>query len=190
MRGSLLWRAVSLYLIFALSGCGWKVVPPERLGQPAPASKVADRVVLSVNDGVPWGGGNLGDIVRDTLKANGTFTEVYYPVEPRNPPDLRLAIDARGSVDEEIGEGIAKSFFIGLLLFIPVGVIRFDKTFDLDADVVLSRKGKEERRFNVKSKTEVSHTMFTRGEEYEPAAREAAFRDLGIRIGEELSATK
>lgn len=190
MRMSLLFRAVSLYLILSLTGCGWKIIPPDRLDQPVPVRKVADRVVLRVNDGVAWGGGKLGDIVRDTLKANGTFTEVYYPVEPRNPPDLKVTIDARGNVDEEIGEGIVKSIFIGLLLFIPVGVIRFDKTFNLDADVVLSREGKEERQFNVKSKTEVSHTMFTRGEECEPAAREAAFRDLGVRIGEELIVPK
>ncbi len=190
MRRSLLFRAVSLYLVISLSGCGWKVVPPERLDQAPPLHKVADRVVLSVNDGVPWGGGRLGDIVKDALMVNGTFTEVYYPVEPRNPPDLRLTIDARGSVDEEIGEGILKSVFIGLLLFLPVGLIRFDKTFDLDADVVLTRKGKEERRFTVKTKTGVSHTMFTGGDEYEPSARQAAFRDLGMRIGRELSVLK
>lgn len=190
MRTSLLLRAVSLYLIFSLSGCGWKVVPPERLDQPAPVRKLGDGVVLSVNDGVPWGGGKLGDIVQDTLKAKGTFVEVYYPVEPRNPPDLRLTIDARGNVDEEVGVGIVKCIFIGLLLFIPVGVIRFNKTFDLHADVVVSRKGKEERRFNIKSKTGVSHTLFTQGEEYEPAAREAAFRDLALRIADELSVAK
>jgi hypothetical protein len=190
MRMTLLYRAVALCLIFSLSGCGWKVVPPQHLDQPAPVSKVADRVVLSVNDGVAWGGGRLGDIVRDTLKASGTFTEVYYPVEPRNPPDLKLLINAKGNVDEEIGGGILKSIFIGLLLFIPVGVIRFGKTYNLDAEVVLSREGKEERRFNVMSKTEVSHTMFTQGEEYEPAAREAAFKDLGLRIAEKLSVPK
>jgi hypothetical protein len=137
--------------------------------------------------GLPWGSQGLGETVREVLTTSGSFREVYYPIEPRNPPPSRLVVTARGTVDEEIGLGIAKSVIIGLLLFLPVGVIRFNKTYDLAADVVLLNEGRELKSFRVESATEVSHTMFSTMEDYEPAARKAAFTDLGREIASELS---
>jgi len=163
-------------------------VPPTRTEGMVRPKRIAEGVVLKVNESaVVWGGGRLGGTVRDTLIALGSFDQVYFPVEPRNPPPLRLVIEASGTVQEEVGVGILKSFIIGCLAFIPVGIIRFDKTFELDATVVLLKEGQELRRFHIKSSTGVSHTMFSEIEEYEPAAQTAAFRDLGERIASELS---
>lgn len=191
MRKSLTFRILCTLLALSIAGCGWKVVPPLRSEQPISQTRTAEQVMMTVNAGaVVWGGGQLGDIVRDTLLAEGTFKEIYYPVEPRNAPDLRLSIAARGSVDEEVGLGIVKSIIIGALLFIPVGLIRFNKTYDLDAEVTLLKAGKELQRLTIKSSTEISHTMFSQTEGYEPAARQAAFKDLGDQIAAKLSVLK
>jgi hypothetical protein len=136
---------------------------------------------------VVWGDGRGGDLVRETLVAGHVFDEVFYPVEPRVPAPLRLAVSARGNVDEEVALGVVKAVFIGLLFFAPGGIVRFGKTFDLDAAVAFSEEGREIRRFEIHTKTRISHTMFSHSDQYEPAARQEAFRDLGARIAAGLT---
>lgn len=182
------YRIICVLLIFALTSCGWKISPPPRSEHLSELTQIAERVVMTIDDrDVIWGDGQLGDIVRDTLISAGAFKEVYYPVEPRKPPNLKLLIKASGKVDEEIGLGIVKSIIIGALLFIPVGLIRFSKTFDLDAEVIFLHENQELRKFQVASQTGVSHTMFSQIKGYESAVRQAAFMDLGERIATELS---
>lgn len=130
----------------------------------------------------------MGETVRDALVAAGTFHEIYYPIEPRNPPSLGLGITAQGTVEENEGVGALKAVVIGLFLFLPVGLIRFDKTLHLDADVVLRDRDRKITRFQVSNDTEISFTMFSTMEDYEPAARAAAFKDLGEQIAARLSA--
>lgn len=171
-----------------MTGCGWKVTPPKFRDNFESPGLIADSVVLTVNEGaVIWGHGDLGELLREKLLAEGAFRQVHYPIEPRNPPPYRLTINAKGSIDEEIGFGIVKSIFIGLLFFIPVGIIRFNRDFILDADISFQDDGAARRRFKITSETTVSHTMFSHGEQYEPVARKAAAEDLGLRIIRELS---
>lgn len=181
-------RPLALGLAVALAACGWKITPP-RPAPPAGGPRlVAERVVLQVTgSGVPWGSEGLGETVREALIAAGAFREVYYPIEPRNPPPLRLVVTARGHVDEEVGIGVVKSVIIGLLLFLPVGVIRFNKTYDLSADVVLLNEGREVKTLQMENATEISHTMFSTMEDYEPAARKASFTALGQQIAAQLA---
>jgi hypothetical protein len=187
MRRSRCERVLAAYLAASLASCGWKVTPPK----PPPGGmvrKVASRVVLRVDDSaVVWGGGQLGEVVRDTLRTVGAFDDVAYPVEPRTPTPLHLSIAARGAVDEEVALGMIKAIFIGLLFMLPVGIVRFGKTFELDATVVLVDAGQELRRFQVQTRTHVSHTTFSHSNQYEPEARRVAFRDLGERIAIGLS---
>ena len=181
-------RLLYAVLILAVSSCGWKVTPPLGYVGNNKGTKIADQLFLKVNDsGVFWGGGKLGETVRDALTETGAFKEVFYPVEPRNPPVLRLTIDAKGDVDEEKGLGTLKAFFIGALFFLPVGIIRFNKDFNLEADVSLFKQNKEIHTFKVKSSTEISHTMFSHANEYESEVRGIAFKDLGNKIAVELS---
>ncbi len=180
-------RPLVVLLAVTTAGCGWKVTPPPRPEGPGAPGRIADRVVLKLNEaGVVWGGGQLGGFTRSALLASGAFGEVYYPIEPRNPPPLYLNIDTRGNVDEEIGWGIVKSVVIGLLLLIPVGIIRFNKDFNLDAQVVLLKGGQEVQRFRVTGATRVAHTMFSDSAGYEPAAREAAATYLATAIVAQL----
>jgi len=146
-------------------------------------------VVLDVNDGgVIWGRGELGETVKQTLLEKGAFRQIHYPIVPRDPPANRLSIQANGVIEEEVGLGIVKSIIVGALFFIPVGIIRFNRDFVLDASVSYSENGKAARNFKVHTKTEISHTMFSQTDQYEPAARKAAFSHLGESIIRELSA--
>jgi len=181
-------RVLALLLAVQIAGCGWKVIPPPLPQAPHPVRLVAERALLKVSGAaIAWGSSGLGETVRDVLVASGTFREVYYPIEPRNPPSLTLAMTARGTVEESEAIGTLKAVVIGLFLFLPVGLIRFDKTFHLDTDVVLRDRDRELGRFQISSDTEISFTMFSTMEDYEPAARKAAFKDLGEHIAAQLS---
>ncbi len=182
-------RLTSMVLIVSLTSCGWKITPPPGEALSAITRPIAESVVLEVNDGsVIWGRGELGQTAKQTLLEKGGFRVVHYPIEPRNPPANRLQIQANGLIEEEVGLGIVKSIIIGALFFIPVGIIRFHRDFVLDATVSYRVNGKEIRRFPIHSQTEVSHTMFSQTDEYEPVARKVAFSRLAEDIIRELSA--
>jgi hypothetical protein len=99
---------------------------------------------------------------------------------PSSTPGLRIT--ENGNIEEEVGFGIVKSIFIGMLFFIPVRIIRFNKDFVLDADITVIKQNQELLHFTIKTETEVSHTMFSHANQYKPAARQKAFEDLGLRI--------
>jgi len=146
-----------------------------------------DSVVLIVNEGaVVWGGGELGFLLKRKLLEEGAFRTIHYPIVPRNPPPYRLTVSASGDIEEEVGLGIVKSIFIGLLFFIPVGIIRFHRDFVLDAEVAFMKEGETLYRFKVRTKTGVSHTMFSHADQYDPVVRKAAADDLALRIIKEL----
>jgi len=180
-------RMLSLVLAVTVAACGWRVRGPKRLDVPSGGRRVADRVILTANDGgIVWGGGRLGEVVRDTLLGTGTFGEVYYPVEPRNPPSLRLEVTARGTVEEDLATGVFKSVVIGMLFFAPAGVIQFHKSFHLDAVAVLTEAERETARIPVQSSTDVYFTIFSHVDAYDRAAQDAAFHDLGERLAAAL----
>jgi hypothetical protein len=174
-------------------GCGWRVTPPLRPEQFIRPKKLADDVVLQVNDtAVSWGDNHLGDIVRDTLVASGTFSQVYFPVEPSNPPALRLMIQARGGQEDRFSAGLLAVTFSPLFPFLyllwPTGAMPFRVSFDLDATVVLFNGSQELRRSHITTLTRVSHAPFCDPREFKDAVRGAAFTDLGERIASDLSA--
>ena len=171
-------------------GCGWKVTPLSRPEIPLTPKLIAERVILQINDvGLIWGGDLLGEIVRDILIEEDTFQDVYYPIEPLNPPSLKLIITATGKVDEEVVIGTVKAIIIGMLFFIPVGIIRFNKDFDLDAEIVLLKGSKKLQEFQVNTSTTISHTMFSNTTAYEEEARRIAFKNLGQQIVASLRPT-
>ncbi|MEY3760919.1 MAG: hypothetical protein RIR39_2410, partial [Pseudomonadota bacterium] len=93
-------RIICLILILTISSCGWNVTPPSSNAIANSYQPIADSIVLSVNDGsVLWGNGELGELVKEELIKKGIFKMVYYPIAPRNPPNITLKIDARGSID-------------------------------------------------------------------------------------------
>ncbi|MBI4517270.1 MAG: hypothetical protein HY699_15805 [Deltaproteobacteria bacterium] len=118
--------------------------------------------------------------------ARGVFGEVHYPIEPRNPPPLRLVITARGEVKEDVAGGFIKAVVIGALLFIPVGIIRFSKDFTLDADVSLLDAGRQIQRFRIEGATQIAHTMFSDIAGYETEARRATAEYLAAEIAARL----
>ena len=183
MKKHWFYRPIALFLAICMIGCGWKVVPLSRPEVPVAPKLITERVLLRVDDvGVIWGGGRLGEIVRETLITEGAFQDVYYPIEPMSPPTFRLVITATGDVDEEVGLGLVKSVITGMLFFLPVGIIRYNKDFNLDAEVVLFKANEELHRFQVNNSTNISHTMFSDITSYETKARLVAFKNLGQQI--------
>ncbi len=178
--------AIVPLLALWLAGCGWRVTGPLRTDS-GQLGQVAESALLKANDGaVEWGGGQMGTIVQRQLLASGAFAQVYYPIEPRERPALQIAITASGKVNEDVGGGTLKAIVIGLFLFAPVGLIRFDKDFTLDATVVVTRDGHEPDHFAVNNTTHIAHTMFSDPGAYEAEAREEAFGDLAKQIVDHL----
>lgn len=181
-------RLIALVLIVSIAGCGWKVTPPKFEGKKISTGPIADSVVLTVNEGsVVWGGGELGAQLRRKLLEEGAFRTVHYPIIPRNPPPYRLTVTASGNIEEEVGLGIVKSVIIGLLFFIPVGIIRFHRDFVVDANIAFLKEGKTLHRFKVSTKTGVSHTLFSHADQYDPVIRKVAAEDLALRIVKQLA---
>jgi len=184
-------KLLALGLAVWLAACtSWRVSTSPGPTSPAVLRKVGDAALLQVDDtALDWGAGRLGDIVRDTLRASGTFAEVYYPVEPPNAPSIRLRIEAFGSEQEHPG-----LITIGIWLFIPVlvipillGVLPMRKTFRVDANVLLMNADREIRRFSTSASATVSYSMFFSAKhDFEAAAADAAFRQLAEQVAAAL----
>jgi len=195
-------RVLVLALAAWFTACtGWRLSAPPRPSNPAVARRIAEGVVLQVHDeAVDWGGGRLGDIVRDTLVASGAFAEVYYPVEPPNPPSTRLRIEAFASEQERGGKAtlIVQGVLPLVILLFPIAAVALavatlggarvmKKTFTVEANVLLSNSGRELRRFSTSASATVSYNMlFSKKDAFEAAAAEVAFRQLGEQIAAAL----
>ena len=190
MRHCALYRLLALFLAVWLSACYSRVTPPPRPDPIRYQRPIAAGVLLKVNDsGVDWGDNRLGAIVQETLLATGCCGHVYFPVEPREPPPLRLVISATGTVRKEGLSDEAKTA-LGLLFFpsvLVLLVLPIERAYDLDATITLVGNDQELRRFRVTTSTEVSYGLFASPQRCDEAARLAAFKDLGERIASELS---
>ncbi len=156
--------AAFLLLFVATHGTGcmsWSVGEPRPAIVAARPGPVADRAILEVDDSrVSWSRGRMGALTRQTLIELGSFREVYYPVEPRNAPPLRIAIEAVGRESEKPGIRTLKVIFIVALGFLPVGVVTFDKEFTLEAKATLWLNGTVLQQLDLATSARMSSTLF------------------------------
>lgn len=177
-------RLASLLLAGMLSGCvqnSFEVRDPAR--SHGLTSPLASEVLLEVDDGsVKWGAGKVGDALKTALLKNRTFGQVHYPIYPTHMVSLKLQVLARGDIETDAGEGLAKSFITGFLLFLPVGVIQYRETFTITAEVSVLREGRKFGPLIVESRVAVDHGLFAGPESYAAHAGRLALDDLGARF--------
>jgi hypothetical protein len=145
-------------------------------------------VLLEVDDsGVKWGAGKVGDALMTALVNNRTFSQVHHPIYPTHRVPLKLQVVARGDIETDAGEGMAKSFITGLLLFLPAGVLQYRETFTITAEVSVLGEGRKFGPLIVESKVAVDHTLFAGPESYAAHAERLALENLGARISAALA---
>ena len=134
----------------------------------------------------PWGGGNLGAVLRDELVASESFRRVYCPSEPQPPPPLRLAVDAVGSLDgHDEWENFASTLTAAFLM-LPSAFMPFFKDFELRCTVTLEEEGQRLHRFEVAGQRRVTHALFAKRESYLQRAREELYREVAHLVASEL----
>lgn len=139
------------------------------------------------DSGVRWGAGKVGDALKTALVNDGTFSQVHYPIYPTHAVPIKLQIVARGDVETDAGEGMAKSFITGFLLFLPVGVLQYRDTFTITAEVVVVREGRKFGSLTVESRVAADHTLFAGPESYAAQGGRLALEDLAGRISTALA---
>jgi hypothetical protein len=170
----------------AVMGC-WASVDrqPSRF-TPAPSGHESAVLRVSAN-AVPWSSHRLGEVVSRELVSVGTLKTVHYPIEPRNPPPLRIEIVASGEVNEHYVWGTFASILGGASLGLLLPVLPFFEDLDLSSEVTIHEEGEPPRSFRVETNAGVTHAIFADPVAYQDEAAEGAFRALGLRIAEELA---
>jgi len=120
----------------AVMGC-WASVDrqPSRF-TPAPSGHESAVLRVSAN-AVPWSSHRLGEGVSRELVSVGTLKTVHYPIEPRNPPPLRIEIVASGEVNEHYVWGTFASILGGASLGLLLPVLPFFEDLDLSSEVTI-----------------------------------------------------
>jgi hypothetical protein len=177
--------ALGVALVLAC-GCWVRVRVPEP--EPvAPPAAAAEALVLRVDEGgLVWGDGHLGDEVRRVLLASGHFDAVHYPLVPPDPPTLQLDLSVEGGMREN-----PWNLFAGVLTaytaFLASAFMPFYADFELHGEGVLSRDGRELRRFPLDLRTHVTHALFAGPERFQPDVRARAYTAAAQRVLSELA---
>lgn len=182
-------RLTSLLLAALLSGCAQNTFqvqdPAQTHGLTSP---LAQEILLEVDDsGVKWGAGKVGAALATALVNNRTFSQVHYPIYPTRMVPLKLRVVARGDIETDAGEGMAKSFVTGFLLFLPVGVLQYRDTFTITAEVTVVREGRKFGPLIVESRVATDHTLFAGPDSYAAQAERLALDNLAARISAALA---
>ena len=111
-------------------GIGLKDVPGDRLYPPA---------------------GRITDSFARDLEVSGIAKNVYYPARPDDPTELVLESKFDIAMDPHMGSLMAKSFLIGLTLFILEPVFWYDFDYAMTANVDLIKNGQRYKSITAKT---------------------------------------
>ena len=164
-----------------------------RVGEPGPSivdgrpRPIADRVVLQVDEtGVLWSHGRMGEVMQQALLELGSFREVYYPVEPSNPPPLRISIEAVGRVSEDYAVAFGKVLLTTVLAYLPIGIVMFHRDFALEARATFWRNGTLLQQMDLATTARMSAPIVRDRKEAEKVLPEAMFRQLAEELAVRL----
>ena len=124
--------------------------------------------------------------MRQRLIELGSFREVYYPVEPRNAPPLRISIEAVGRVSEDYVVGEGKVMLTGFLLFLPIGVVMFHRDFAVEARATFWRNGTLLQQVDLATTARMSAPLVRDRKRAERELPEAMFRHLAEQLAVQL----
>lgn len=152
------------------------------------SSPLASEVLLEIDDAsVKWGAGKVGAALKTALVKRQIFGQVHFPIYPTHVVPVKLRVEARGQIESESRAGFIKAIFTGLLMFLPVGVIQYQDTFTINAEVAVVRNDRSLGSFRSQSAVDADHILFATPESYSARAAELALDDLANRISEALS---
>ena len=177
----------SCVLTLLLASCGISYNIHDPTSSLHPIAPLAKEIVLQVDDtGLRWGTGQVGEVVKNHLINNEVFEKVNYPIFPRYKGPIKIQILAQGDIDED-GIGVLKAILTGLLFLLPVGIIQYEDTFVIEADIKVTQEGRVVGSFKIKSEVDANHTLFSRAHQYTVGAQKLVLEEFAKRISVELN---
>jgi len=160
-------------------GCYSFTSGPRPFEPPTGASpQRATDAILRVNEaGVFWGVGDFGEQVRQRLLAARAFEQVYYPVEPRNPPEWVVEVE---SISSGRRHYLWEAFAV--LTYFPLAFGPYFWDYVVTCDVRVRHAGEVLQHFEVESSALMGFGTFTNLEDVVPQARDSVLQDLALRI--------
>lgn len=133
--------------------------------------------------------GNLTEAFSNELRTSGFAKDVYYPFKPNDKTDITLDSQFNAALDAHSDSLFAKSFFIGLTLFLVEPFIWYDFDYTLAGKVDVIKDGKVVKQVNAKTDAKVSLKWLSLSEaanlegEALAKAKKVLFQQLMHKIG-------
>jgi len=179
-------RAAVLLLAIAPSwlGCWSFQAGPKDFEFAGAVSRNADATaILRVNEaGIPWGNGEFGPAIQEELLSRGIFSQVYYPVEPIDPPSTVIEVVGLGDFDEAVLWAMIASAATGYFFFLPAPVLPYFQDYEAEFEVRVIRADQPVQSFRVESSALVVHAVFARPINYLPKVRTSVVENLTQKV--------
>jgi len=145
----------------------------------ATPSRASAKAILRVNEaGIPWGNGEIGPAIREALLSRGVFREVYYPVEPIDPPTTVVEVIGLGDADEAVAWALIAATATGYFLFLPAPVMPYFQGYEAELEVRVIRADRPSQSFRVDSRASIVHACFASPSAYVPGVRSSLIENL------------
>ena len=148
----------------------------------------APAAILRVNEaGVAWGDGEFGEAVQDALVSHGVFAHVHYPVEPRDPPEWAVEVEALALFDRAETWSVVKS--LGAVHLFSYALVFFPELEDygIACDVRVRRGSELVLEFQIDAESHLLYGPSAQRILYLPPARDRVVRQLVTRIALKLA---
>jgi hypothetical protein len=177
-------RAACAALGLCASACyshSWGPSPPEP--QPARSAAHAPDAILRVNEaGVAWGDGAFGEAVQQALVSHRVFERVHYPVEPRDPPDWIVEVEALARFDRAETWSLLKTLSLAHVYSLGLFFFPDFEDYGIACEVRVRRGSQLVLEFQVEEESHLLYGPDTRRFEYLPPARNRVVQALVARI--------
>ena len=154
----------------------------------ARVSAQAPEAILRVNEaGVAWGDGAFDEAVQKALVAHGVFERVHYPVEPRDPPEWVVEVEALAFSDLAETWNVVKSAGIGHPFTMPLIFLPDFEDYGIACDVRVLRGSEPMLELQVEAESHMLYGPFARPIGFLPPARDRVVRALVTQIALKLA---
>jgi hypothetical protein len=178
-------RSIALALVAAMAclGCWSFQGGTDYRATSASTRPFGSDAILRVNEaGIAWGNGQLAERVQSELLRSGLFERVHFPVEPPDPPEVVIEVEALGELDEAITWAVFASAVVGYFYFVPALFVPVFEDYAVTCEIRVREGGKTIRSFRVASEANVVHALFANPNQFVTEARGKVFADLAGQI--------